>query len=165
MKLLDQNGQPLQLHSLRGQVVLFNFIFTACSTVCPVQTQAMSQMMQRMQPRLRSRVHLVSVSLDPLSDTPKTLKAFARRYQIDHANWSFVTGRPDDIQRLAEALWLFRSGKGKAPLEDHTTSLWLVDARGTLQVRYAGNPPDTARLERELGVLADMHAAQKPRQP
>jgi protein SCO1 len=156
MQLLDQAGRPLQLHRLRGKVVLFNFIFTGCSTVCPVQTHALSQMLRRMQPALRARVHLVSVSLDPLSDTPQTLATFAKGFQVDHAQWSFATGRTADIQRLAEALWLFRDGRGQAPLDDHATSLWLVDAQGGLRIRYAGNPPDTARLERELGALAEL---------
>lgn len=156
MQLTDQSGRPLRLNSLRGKVVLFNFIFTACATVCPVQTHAMAQMLRQMSPALRARVHLVSVSLDPLGDTPQTLTAFARRYQVDHAHWSFATGRPGDIQRLAETLWLFRDGRGQAPLEDHATSLWLVDTQGVLRIRYAGNPPDTARIERELGALADL---------
>lgn len=153
MQLTDQAGRPLRLDSLRGKVVLFNFIFTGCSSVCPVQTLALAQMQQRMTPALRTRVHLVSVSLDPLSDTPQTLTAFAKRFQVDHASWSFATGRPADIERLAQTLALFRGGKGQAPLEDHTTTLWLADAQGELRMRYAGNPPDTARIEKEMGAL------------
>lgn len=154
MALLDQAGQPLQLNRLQGQVVLFNFIFTACATVCPVQTQALAQMLRRMKPALRARVRLVSVSLDPLSDTPRTLSEFARRHQVDTTGWSLVTGRPGDIQRLAEALWLFRDGRGKGPLEEHATSVWLVDPQGALRLRLAGQPIDTNRLERELAALA-----------
>jgi len=154
MQLLDQSGRPLSVEALRGKVVLFNFVFTACSTVCPVQTHALVQLQRGLVPALRARVHLVSVSLDALGDTPRTLKAFAARHGVDHANWSFVTGRPDDVYRLAEALWLFRDGKGRGPLEQHDTSLWLVDAQGVLRARYAGNPPDVTRLARELGSLA-----------
>lgn len=163
MRLLDQSGKTLQLQSLTGRVVLFNFIFTACSTVCPVQTHALAQMQRELTPNMRRRVHLVSVSLDALSDTPQTLRAFAAKHRVDHANWSFVTGRPEDIYRLSEALWLFRNGKGQAPLEDHNTSLWLVDAQGVLRTRYGGNPPDTGRLTRELVALADLSAIDKPR--
>lgn len=164
MRLIDQAGRPIRLHDLRGKVVLFNFIFTACSTACPMQTHALSQMLQQMTPSLRARLHLVSVSLDPLSDTPQTLTAFARRHQVDHASWSFVTGRPDDIQRLAERLALFRSGKGRAPLEDHSTALWLADAQGALAMRYAGSPPDVARIAREMAALVALNDT-NPRRP
>ncbi len=163
MQLTDQAGRPLRLDSLRGKVVLFNFIFTACSTVCPVQTLALAQMQQRMKLALRARMQLVSVSLDPLGDTPQTLPAFARRFQVDHSNWSFATGRPDDIERLAQTLALFRRGKGPAPLEDHTTTLWLADAQGVLRMRYAGNPPDVARIETEMGALLALGSAASDR--
>lgn len=165
MQLLDQSGRRFQPDRLRGKVVLFNFIFTGCSTVCPVQTHALAQMLQQMPPALRARVHVVSVSLDPLSDTPQTLAAFARRYPINHADWSFVTGRPDDIQRLADRLALFRGGKGQAPLEDHATALWLADTRGVLLMRYAGNPLDVPRLLRELAAVADLQGPRKATTP
>lgn len=156
MLLTDQVGRPLQQANLRGKLVLFNFIYTACSTVCPVQTHALARMLKQMPPALRAQVHLVSVSLDPLSDTPQTLASFAKRYQADFANWSFVTGKPDDIERLARTLALFRNGVAKAPLDDHATSLWLIDAQGVLRTRYAGNPPDVERIARELAALASL---------
>jgi protein SCO1 len=156
MRLLDQNGRPLQPHTLLGRVVLFNFIFTACSTVCPVQTQSLLQVQGMLPAAVGKGVQLVSVSLDPLSDTPQTLKAFAKRFGADHSNWSFVTGRPQDVERLAETLMLFQNGKGKAPLDTHSTSLWLVDAQGQLRVRYSGSPVDVGRLVRELGQLVEL---------
>lgn len=163
MHLLDQAGRPLRLHGLRGKVVLFNFIFTACSTVCPVQVLALRQMLQQMPTTLRAQLHLVSVSLDPLGDTPQSLKAFAKRYEVDHATWSFVTGKPADIERLAETLALFRGGKGKAPLEDHSTALWLADAHGALVMRYAGNPPDAPRIAREMAALVALNESSQRR--
>lgn len=164
MRLLDQGGKTLQLPALKGRVVLINFIFTGCSTVCPVQTHALAELQRQMKPELRRRVWLLSVSLDALSDTPQTLRAFAAKYQVDHANWSFVTGRPQDIQRLAEALWLFRNGKGQGPLEEHTTHLWLVDGQGVLRMRYGGSPPDTGRLVREMAALVEVSAPNVPRE-
>lgn len=163
MQLTDQAGRPLRLDSLSGKIVLFNFIFTACSTVCPVQTQALVQMMQGMNPSLRAQVHLISVSLDPLSDTPQTLTAFARRFRVDHTNWSFATGQPGDIKRLADTLTLFRGARGRAPLDEHATALWLVDGQGVLRIRYAGNPPDVARIARELEALVALGASQRLR--
>lgn len=154
MQLVDQNGRAVRWHGLLGKAVLFHFFFSACASVCPMQTQLLRQMQQRLAPELRSRVHLVSVSLDPLSDTPSTLKALADRLKADARNWSFVTGRPEDIYRLAETLWLFRNGKGNAPLEEHNSSVWLVNMDGSLRARYAGDAQAMAGLERELGVMA-----------
>ena len=154
MQLLNQNGQSLRLPDLQGKVTLFNFIFTSCSSVCPVQTHALVQMLDGLPPEVRTRVHLVSVSLDPLSDTPQALKVFAKRFNADRDNWSFVTGRPQDIERLAESLWLFQNGKGRAALETHDISLWIIDVQGSVRLRLGGNPPDAQRLARELGQLS-----------
>lgn len=156
MQWQDQAGRPVRLHGLRGKVVLFNFIFTACSTVCPVQTHALAQMQGQLPAVLRPRVQLVSVSLDPLSDTPATLSNFARKFQVDHSNWSFITGRPQDVHKLVETLALFRDGKIQGALDDHATALWLVDSKGVLRTRYEGNPPDVARIGRELGALVSL---------
>ena len=153
MQLVDQDGKAWQADRVRGQMLVVNFVFTACSSTCPVQTQALVQVQQQLPARLQGQVQWLSVSLDPLSDTPKSLKTFAKRFGADTRLWSFITGRPRDIERLAEALWLFRSGKKKDQLDDHSTSLWLVDAQGALRLRLGGNPPQAAPLIQALSQL------------
>lgn len=153
MKLVDQDGAPLVAQSLLGSTALFNFVFTGCSTVCPIQTRALTQLQDKLPSALQSRFRLVSVSLDPLGDTPAALKSFARRMGADHKRWRFVTGRPSDIDRLSASLRLFREGTGPKKLEDHSTALWLIDHQGQIRSRYNGNPPDVARLAREIEAL------------
>ena len=91
LKLVDQNGQPFAVQGLRGQVVLFNFIFTSCPNVCPVQTQALAEVQRAIPAVDRDRVHFVSVSIDPEHDTPAVLHSFARRFNLDFSRWTFVT--------------------------------------------------------------------------
>mgnify|MGYP000394383097 CR=1 FL=1 len=62
--------------SLKGRVVLVNFVFTGCSTICPVQTRALADLQAQVPEPLRRQVHFLSISLDPLSDTPQALKAY-----------------------------------------------------------------------------------------
>lgn len=152
--LLDQDGRHFSFGPLAGKVLLVNFVYTGCSTVCPVQTRALAEVQATLSRAVRERVRFVSVSIDPLQDTPAALRAFAKRMGADLAGWSFVTGRPADVVQIAQRLRLFRP-EGKRP-DDHTTSLWAADARGRLVQRYAGNPPDRARLVRELGELVAM---------
>jgi cytochrome oxidase Cu insertion factor (SCO1/SenC/PrrC family) len=152
--LVDQEGRPFSFAPLAGKVLLVNFVYTGCSAACPVQTRALAQVQAALSPDAGSRVRFVSVTLDPLQDTPSALKAFAKAMGADLARWSFVTGRQADIDRIAQRLRVLRTGSGAKMLEDHTTSLWAVDANGRLVQRYAGNPPDHARLVRELTELA-----------
>lgn len=152
-RLLDQEGRAFTPARLAGRLVLVNFVFTACSTVCPMQTAALAGLQRQLPAGLRPRVHLLSVSLDPLQDTPQALKAFARRMGVDLAGWTWATGRPQDIERLSDALRLFRAGPDVRKPDDHSTAVWLLDGSGAVRMRYAGNPPDVPRLLRELAAL------------
>lgn len=156
LRLRDQDDRDFAFGSLAGRVLLVNFVFTGCSSTCPLQTQALAQVQAGLPADIRQGVHFVSVSLDPLTDTPSALKAYAARFAIDHRHWSFVTGQPMDVGRFAERLKLFRADRGPRRLEDHNTALWLVDAKGRLMQRLHGQPVDARRLHDELVALRRM---------
>jgi protein SCO1 len=162
-RLVDQEGRAFTPARLAGRLVLVDFIFTACSTACPVKTAALAGLQRQLPPALGPRVHLLSVSLDPLNDTPKALKAFAQRAGVDLAGWTFATGRPQDIERLSDALRLFRPGSPVRKPDDHSTAVWLIDGAGDLRMRYAGSPPDVPRLLRELAALDQLERGPQSR--
>ena len=156
LQLTDQDGRRFNAAQLKGQFALVNFVYTGCSTTCPLQTQALAQLPGQLAPALRDRLRLLSVSLDPLSDSPPVLKAFAKRMGADQPRWRFVTGRPADTERLSDALRLFRPGPDVRKPDEHSTAVWLIDPQGQLRMRYSGNPPDLPRLVRELTALDGM---------
>jgi protein SCO1/2 len=156
---IDQNNRLLPIASLKGKVTLFNFIFTQCSNVCPIQTKQLAEIKKTLSPKLDKNIQFVSVSLDPLNDRPKALKAFAERTGANLPAWSFITGNPKSIQQLVERLQLFGNDKqekdAKRP-NDHTTILWLIDKNGRLVQRYSGNPLDVKRIAQEVAQLYEM---------
>ncbi len=160
-RLTDQDGRRFDAARLEGHIVLVNFFFTGCSTVCPLQTRALGEVQRQLSPALRSRVRLLSVSLDPLGDTPQALKRFAQRMEVDLSGWTFVTGRPQDIERISDALRLYRPEKDVRKPDDHSPALWLVDPKGSLRMRYSGSSPDVNRLVREIGALDALLQAPK----
>jgi protein SCO1 len=156
-QLTDARGQRFDPQALTGLVVLYHFMFTTCSTVCPTQTAELKRVLDRMTPEARQRVRIVSISVDPLSDTPAALSAYARRMGSDRPGWHFVSPRPADITRLSDRLRLQPTGAQPSPAA-HTTALWVVDAAGRLRMRYDGAQPDVPRLVRELTLLATLPA-------
>lgn len=152
-RLLDQESRRFNPASLAGRVVLFNFVYTGCSTTCPVQTRALAELQQKLPFAARPHVRFVSIALDPLTDSPQMLKVYAQRMDADLSRWSFLSGQPEDVQMLSSRLRLFGTGALPSKLDEHSTSLWLVDRRGRLVQRYSGNPPDAARLLRDLTAL------------
>ena len=158
-KFVDQHGKPFSSSQLEGKIVLFNFIFTQCSTVCPVQINALNQVKQSLPPLLKTKVQFVSVSLDPMHDTPKVLNTFAKRMNVDMNGWTFMTGDFDSVQLLIDRLRLFghpeQAKKAKLP-DDHSTNIWLIDQKGRLMQRYAGSPLDVKRVSKEIEQLNDL---------
>jgi cytochrome oxidase Cu insertion factor (SCO1/SenC/PrrC family) len=154
LRLRDQDDRPFDLTAVRGKVVLLNFVFTGCAATCPTQTRELAALQEALPTSLRRDVRFVSVSVDPLGDTPAALRAYGRSAGADFSSWTFATGRPQDIERLGERLRLFRDGAVPGRPEDHTTALWLLDGDGRLMQRYVD--VDRPRLIQDLRQVRDL---------
>lgn len=154
---LDQDGALFDWARLRGHVALFSLVYTGCASVCPVTTHALVQMRRSLPVPVQDDLRLVSVSIDPLGDTPTALKAFARRHEADAPAWRFISGSVAQVDRLGERLRLFPKDGPSTPAT-HRAYFWLVAPDGRLMQRYAADPPDTARLARDVQAL---HAARR----
>jgi len=114
-RILDQNGKQLNFYNdlIKGRTVAINFIFTTCTTVCPPLTATFRKVQQTAAER-GIDVKLVSVSVDPVIDTPERLRAFAEKFNADQG-WTFVTGEKADIDSLLQSLGVAVTNKN-----DHT---------------------------------------------
>ena len=136
--LTTQTGQTLRLADLRGKVLLVSFIFTTCNGTCPATTHRMSQVQQELKARglgKDDRVRLLSITLDPVRDTPDVLTAYMRLYDVDAMNWSFLTGPPDQVAKTIKAwgMWVRPAANGQL---DHPARVFLVDSRGRIREIY-----------------------------
>lgn len=152
--LTDQDGNPLSLADLRGKAVLLDFVYTNCPGPCPILTGLHVEVQRALEPALRDRVRFVSVSLDPLTDTPAALREYARKRGADTANWSFLTGAPDAIEAVLKGY-----GVGSARQPDgtiaHLVVTFLIDGNGQIVQRYIGlDAHDPEQLRADLERLA-----------
>lgn len=154
LTLQDQAAHRIEPAAYRGRALLLNFVFTGCSTTCPTQTLELAALRRSLPPDLRAQVDFLSVSVDPLADTPATLAAFARRMDADRPGWRFATGTPSQIDTLTRRLAATDPRQPNPGPADHGTALYLFDAAGVLRQRYAGVPVDRPRLARELAEVA-----------
>ena len=152
-QLVDQRAAPVADAALAGRVLLVHFIFTNCASTCPTQVRELAALHDGLGADVRAGVRFLSVSVDPLSDTPATLAAFARRMDADRPGWIFATGRPAQVQAVVERLQAMAPGRKPPSPQDHRTSLYLFDASGQLVQRFAGVPLDRPRLAAEIGRL------------
>ena len=114
--VLDQEGASLHFYSdlVQGRVVAVNFLFTNCTTICPPLGVTFAKLRKLLGERAGRDVHLISVSVDPVNDTPARLKAWASKFGFG-PGWSLVTGKPDDITRLLKALGAYTADPNDHP--------------------------------------------------
>jgi protein SCO1/2 len=135
--LEDTDGRRVTLHQYRGKVVLVGFIFTTCSGSCPATTHRMAKVQETLA-RLRDckdRVQLVSITLDPERDTHARLRDYMRLYEINPANWCFLTGAKEAVRHtIADwGMWAKPAANGQL---DHPSRVFLVDPRGRVREVY-----------------------------
>jgi protein SCO1 len=152
--LTNQYGDSVSLTDLRGKAVLLDFIYTHCPGPCPILTGLHAGVQRRLDPALRPRVQFVSVSLDPIRDTPVALRQYAKNRGADLPNWSFLTGPPGEVEAVIKAY-----GVGSARQADgiiaHLVVTFLIDGEGRIAHRYIGlEEVDPAVLRRDLEALA-----------
>ncbi len=110
-KLINQDGKNIRLDQFRGKALLLTFIFTRCprEDYCPLMSANFNEISKSLQqtPALQERTHLLSITIDPAYDTPKVLRSYGAAHTGKYTEekferWEFVTGKPDEIKRLAE---------------------------------------------------------------
>ena len=158
LKLEDHRRHDLKAATLKGRVVLMHFVFTTCSTSCPVQVRELAEVHAALPYDVRPQVRFLSVSDDPLQDTPASLADFARRMGAERPGWHFVTGAPPQVHQLLDRMQVMdtRASGGRPMPQDHRTSLYLFDGAGGLLQRYGGVPVDRPRLVAEISQLAHL---------
>ena len=146
VKLIDQDGAPLELASLRGRAVLLTFIYTRCPfpDQCPLLSSNFAAVHRELErdAGLRPRAHLLSVTLDPAYDTPKVLRSYGAAYTERYGaetfeHWDFATGDPAEIRRLAQFFGLAYKEESGQIVHSLRTALLAPDGR--VHKIYRGN--------------------------
>ncbi|MGY0692766.1 SCO family protein [Virgibacillus sp. FSP13] len=157
-KFTTQDNETLSRKDLEGEWWVADFVFTNCTTVCLPMTTNMSMLQDKMKEE-NLDAQLVSFSVDPKHDTPEVLKDFAKDYQADLSNWSFLTGY--DFQTIKELSIKSFKSLAEKPTEGsdqvtHGTSFFLVNPEGEVIKRYTGtDAKDMDEIIADLKLVLD----------
>jgi protein SCO1/2 len=88
---------------VKGRTVAINFMFTTCASVCPLSTANLRKVQGLVRDRLGKDVLMLSISVDPGTDTPEVLARYAAAHDIG-PGWLFLTGSRSDIDRIRRRL-------------------------------------------------------------
>lgn len=141
--LRDRYSHEQHLAALiQDRVAIVNFVFTSCTTVCPLLDATMQQLQKQLQERLGKTVILISISVDPVNDTPEKLLDHAKRIGAGE-HWHWLTGRPSDINRLLKAFGIPAGGRR----EDHPPVVLAGHMPSQRWLRWVGMPPPSVLID------------------
>lgn len=103
--LTDQHGRSVNLEKdlVSGRIVVISFMYTQCTTVCPVVSAIMAKVQAQLGERAGNAVSLVSITIDPVRDTPERLREYAALHKAG-PGWSWLTGTVPAITATLKSL-------------------------------------------------------------
>jgi protein SCO1/2 len=119
VELINQDGKKVRFYSdvLKGKTVIVNAFFTTCTSVCPPMNRNMEKIQEALGERAGRDVFLVSMTVDPATDTPARLKEYAQKFHAG-PGWIFLTGKKENLD------WaLYKLGHYVENKDDHQTVL------------------------------------------
>ncbi|HEX5602063.1 MAG TPA: SCO family protein [Pyrinomonadaceae bacterium] len=119
VELINQDGKKVHFYSdvLKGKTVIVNAFFTSCTSVCPPMNRNMEKIQEALGDRVGRDVFLVSMTVDPETDTPARMKEYAKKFHAG-PGWLFLTGKKENLD------WaLYKLGQYVESKDDHQTVL------------------------------------------
>jgi protein SCO1/2 len=99
-----QNNETIVLSALKGKTLVMVMIYTSCKAACPRLVADMRDIESKIPRDKLEKINFVLVSIDPETDDPKRLKAFAIANLMDAPQWTFLQGTKTSVQEFANVL-------------------------------------------------------------
>ena len=143
VNLICQDGSATTLLQLvQGHGTAVQLMFTSCTTTCPIQAAIFGRVQTKIPDMAARKLQLLSLSIDPKSDTPQAMSDWLRRF---HAGPTWIAAAP----AMADAPQLQGFfGRGSNTV-DHSNQVSVLDRQGRLVWRTYELPA----AEEIVGIL------------
>ena len=136
--LTDQNGRTMSLASLRGKVVVLEFMDPHCTDICPIVSQEFVDAYHELGAR-SGKVVFAAINVNQYHASVRDMAAYSGLHQMSTIpSWHFFTGSLPALK----AAWRDYNIEVQAPNPDadivHTSAIYFIDARGA--ERYLATP-------------------------
>jgi protein SCO1/2 len=141
-ELVDQTGTRRSARDVEGKVRIVSYFFTTCPTICV----DMAAGLRKVQDAYAGddRIRILSHTAMPEYDLVPILADYGDRNGCNPAQWWLLTGKPEELNRLARTSYFAVLEEGQGWDEHsfiHTENLVLVDSQGRLRGYYDGTDP------------------------
>ncbi len=138
-QLVDQHGRDIMFVSdvIGDDIVVMDFVYTTCTTICPVLSALFTQVQSKLGDDVGNGITLVSVSVDPIRDTPQRMKAYSAKHGAGDG-WIWLTGPKSVVDDVLTGLGAYTTN-----FEDHPSMVLIGDGQTGEWRRLFGFPnPD-----------------------
>jgi protein SCO1/2 len=142
-QLTDQNGEVFESTRLDQKPYVVSFFFSSCQTVCPRISAAMAKLQDALiQENIDAQ--LLSITVDPHTDLPERLRAYAKKWGAKPERWTMLTGSEAELRDVVVGVFKTFMGK-KETNEDglldigHGAKLILVDGKSQVRGLFDAN--------------------------
>jgi protein SCO1 len=164
---INQFGRDERFSRFHGKAVLLTFIYTRCPlpNFCPLMNLNLAEINLALarSKQLYAETHLLSVSFDPLHDTPSVLRTygtdFVARTDPHFRHWEFVAVPSRELRTVPQFFGLSYLKQGTQIV--HSMSTTLVSPDGRVYRWYGGNDWQPAEVLRNLSSLLHPGKAQE----
>lgn len=143
----------IELKELRGEILVMVMIYTSCKAACPRLVADMRSIAKKVTAANVSGVRYVLVSIDPETDTPDRLEAFAAESKMDAAKWLFLQGTEEGVLDFANVLAV--KYKKISPMDfSHSNIISVFNQEGVLVHQQEGLSVDNTETVKTIIELA-----------
>ena len=137
-RFTDQHGHTMTLASLRGKIVVLEFMDPHCTDICPIVSQEFVGAYHQLGAQA-SKVVFAAINVNQYHATVQDMAAYSTAHRLNTIpSWHFFTG-PLSALRTA---WHHYNIEVQAPGPNadiiHTSMLYFIDAKGT--ERFIASP-------------------------
>ena len=160
--LLNQSDKKIRLGQFKGKVLVMTFIYTRCplADYCPRMSRNFAEIDKDLSAdkKLYAETHLLTVSFDPVYDTPKVLKSYGEAYTGEYskatfAHWDFAAPEQAEMQKMEEFFSLGVTPSDNGTLQ-HSLSTLVIGKDGKVVAFYPTNDWTTAEVEEQIRKAA-----------
>ena len=160
----EGNAKSTVLYNLMGdKLLVLSFIYSSCSDAngCPLATHVLERLKENLQqsPQGGRNVRFISLSFDPVQDTPEVMRAYGNGFVSEEFDWRFLTTRGD--QQLEPILESYsqsvirdpQAEEGKAGRISHILRVFLIDRNKQIRNVYSPSFLHADSIIRDLETL------------
>ncbi|RCS41078.1 SCO family protein [Bremerella cremea] len=141
-ELTSAEAEPFNTKSLAGDVWVASFFFTSCPSICKLQNQQIAILQEEFADQ---GVKFVSITCDPVNDTPEVLRKYAESMQAQPGVWTFLTGDMDKLKPIVED-----SFQVMFETQTHSDRLMIIDKNGKLRGTFRATQDSDFRHAKKM---------------